>query len=287
MTWNFSYLQSSVDQTKIRFAQSGNLDRPSRRIVIVGGRTEWIEKYSAIREKLGLEADCQIVTWDHRGQGASEGQRGHVDSYDLFANDMRQVLDATVPKDAPFVLIAHSMGALISLYTMFKFERWPEKMILLSPLLLIPEDTMPRELAFIVSGVFSFLGLGKRNISKVVQEAVFADNTLTHSQESYDLILKTPYRVPSPTFGWVYATLKASRAIFAPKNLKRLGCPTLVLGGSDEEVVDPRAFKLWVERAAKWSQQKVVYQEIAGARHELLFESEPLMQDALKYIRAW
>lgn len=92
-----------------------------------------------------------VYCLDHRGNGRSEGLRGHVDRFDLFADDaalaVRRHFEAVEKRHgrAPeFHLFAHSMGGLIALRMMLKHPRLPLKSVSLSaPLLGIAARVPP------------------------------------------------------------------------------------------------------------------------------------------------
>ncbi|MFN3847728.1 MAG: alpha/beta hydrolase, partial [Paracoccaceae bacterium] len=72
------------------------------------------------------------------------------------------------------------------------------------------------------------------------------------------------------TFDWV------SRALNECARLSRIPSPEvpmLVSLGSEEKVVSPQAIR---DRAARWPQSELL--EIAGARHEILMETDPLRE---------
>lgn len=63
-------------------------------------------------QRQALERTARLVFWDQRGHGRS-GRSGydHV-SIDQLGSDLAAVLAATVPGDAPVVLVGHSMGGM-------------------------------------------------------------------------------------------------------------------------------------------------------------------------------
>ena len=53
--------------------------------------------------------------WDHRGQGESDGEAFHIDSYSTFVSDTYEIAKTCIPKGFSYGIIAHSMGGLIAL----------------------------------------------------------------------------------------------------------------------------------------------------------------------------
>ncbi|MGE0171459.1 MAG: alpha/beta fold hydrolase [Oligoflexales bacterium] len=284
-SWETKYLERP--DAKIRYS----ICRPSQQaakqvIYLANGRTEWIEKYNRIPERLNLGPDYEFVLWDHRGQGASSGKRGDIRSYDQFNDDMAALVAETA-KGRPYSVVAHSMGALISLTTTLRGLIKPRMLVLSSPLFLIPETTMKRHYARKISFLCSRTFLGAKCVSPKESEIAFENNQLTHSQANYKIILNSPYKVPSPTFNWVYATFQATDLIMDPKLLEQLSCPVHLLSGTEETVVDRNGFELWREKARQHAKVEIDHQIIAGGRHELLFESDPYLAKAVDKIRNW
>jgi proline iminopeptidase len=53
-----------------------------------------------------------VVFWDNRGAGLSERHDAGVYTFDLYLEDLHQVVDAMTAPDQPFVFIGHSWGAM-------------------------------------------------------------------------------------------------------------------------------------------------------------------------------
>ena len=66
-------------------------------IIFINGHGEYIEKYDYLPEDLKLPRNYGFLTWDHRGQGASDGEpRLHIESYDKFAKDAQFLVKTLV-----------------------------------------------------------------------------------------------------------------------------------------------------------------------------------------------
>jgi len=283
----YNTMESKIDGAKIRYAVSKQVPEPRCWLVFVNGRTEWIEKYPHLPSVLDLPQQCGFLTWDHRGQGASGGARSFVADYLDYSRDANQLVNFVVA-GRPYVILAHSMGSLISLHGTLGGELTPARMVLCSPLFRLPNQPLPRYVAGPVARLFCKLnfaqlatGAGKHD------RKPFRRNKLTHSIEAYDRIRSTPYPCGSATFGWVDATFRAASQVFEHGFLKSLQSPTLVLGGSRERVVDKRSFTNWVQVASEASQAQIGFRLIHGARHELLSEINTYRDQALNAAKDW
>lgn len=278
----------SFDGKTIRFGVHQRGQQPVRRAVaFANGRSEWLEKYDFLPDLLQLPEDCVFVTWDHRGQGASDGVRAGIDHYDTFVRDMQAIFQTAIP-NIPYVLMGHSMGGLISLYGTLTGKLHPKSVALSAPLLLMPETIMKRPLASKVArlmnrGPLRNVSIGAGNFEK----SSFARNPLTHSAENYQKLQNAPYKVPSPTFSWVNASFEASAVVFDEERVRKLNAPVLIMGGSEEVVVDPKGFSSWMQLAHRVTQTSTRYELIPGARHELFNEIPQYQHRATELTRLW
>jgi lysophospholipase len=286
--WQINFIPSVDGEVKLRYATYNAVDsEPDRYFVYLNGRTEWIEKYDYLPDQLGLPANCGYLTMDHRGQGASEGERSYIDSYETFAADTATVIGKVVGSK-PFVLVGHSMGGLISIYATLTGRISPQSIVLSGPLFKLPESPMPAAVSRLVSKYLTQMSLGKMSTGAGQHhKKSFGNNKLTHSFELFKRLKNTPYPVPSATFGWVHATGLATDLIFAPEKLKTLSVPVLVMAGTDDTVVGAHGFSDWVQQATTYAKAPVQLVNIPGARHELFSESPEYLQYALDNMSEW
>ncbi len=279
--WEIRQLKSPVDGIQIRYAVREGSD-PSRIVFFLNGRSEYLEKYFDLPDDTDL-ASWTWVTMDHRGQGASEGQRSHVADYSHFASDARAVIDQA-GKGRPYVMLAHSMGGLITLYGTLLGLLHPQSIVLSSPLfgILAP---MPMPIAKALAKIFSYTPLFEKYTgSKVDRRASFTGNILTHSQERFAAMAASPYPTSSPTFGWVYATFKAFKLLFNKVRLKGLTMPIGIMAGSEEKVVDRFVYEEWAKERSEVNQKATALILIPGASHELLNEADEYRDQAISFI---
>lgn len=286
--WSLKSVHCSRDQTNLRFALYRKSEKPmSRCIVFFNGRTEWIEKNMELPEQFQIPDDCGWLTWDHRGQGASGGPRGVIDSYDDYVFDARCMIEEAIGK-TPYSIVAHSMGGLISLHGTLSKELRPYKMVLSSPLFRLPQEPIPRFIAAPLASTLHHLGLSTiRTGAGSHHKAEFARNKLTHDYHMYRIICESPYRLPSANIGWVHQTFKATESIFLPSRIKDLTSPTLVLTAEQEEVVDPRGHSSWVQAARRHAKVETQLTMIHGGRHELYSETPEIRDRAIHESRQW
>lgn len=279
--------RDAADRTDLRYGILPARSKAKRFVVFLNGRSEWIEKYDYLPHDLGLPDDCGFLTMDHRGQGASGGARSFVDSYESYAQDASKVIKEQIG-DLPYAIMAHSMGGLISLYATLKNHINPAVLVLGSPLLGMPQRPLPAPIAKPLSALLTMAGLGTVSSGGgSYTMRAFPDNQLTHCIDRYSRMQKSPYKIPGATFGWVSASYQAISEIMQPEMLAKLIAPTLIMAGSNETVVDPSGFRIFVERAAAHAPGPVQLQLIPDAKHELFSEVPRLYQIALKSTKSF
>lgn len=284
--WVTAKTRDKKNKIDLRYAVYTPTEKPvSRYLVFLNGRTEFVGKYNYFTDDLKLPDDCGIISLDHRGQGGSEGHRGYVRNYDDYANDIKTVLDL-VGKDKPYMILAHSMGSLISLYGTLRGILHPEKLILLSPLLGLPNTPFPRKISRPISFILSHLGLGR--ISAGVGKGnthTFEKNKLTSSLERYNRIQQAPYKIPTVRFGWIHATFKATKYIFDPENIAKISIPIFIMGSKLDRVVEVASWKQWFNLATPLTKNRLQLIQEDEGRHELLSEVPKVYNKSLHIIQ--
>ncbi len=261
--------------------------KPQSYLLFLNGRSEWSEKYGDIHERLGIAPSCAVITWDHRGQGESEGEAGHIDNYKIFVSDAETIASSCIPPHTNYGLLAHSMGGLIALLGILNEKLRPEFIILSAPLLRLPNTPLKRPVARKIAHTMTHIGLGRLPVGISHDKVDFGQNTLTHSYHQFSRLVSNPRPHKSPSFGWLAATFKATEEVFNCEKLKKLSTPILVLGGSEEAVVDYHGFPCWVRKALGVVKTPVEYIKIHGARHELFNETPRLLHEVRNQIRIW
>jgi lysophospholipase len=286
--WQFNTLACGNGE-QLRYATySTQTSNAKEWLVFLGGRNEFLEKYASLPADLALPPHWGFLSWDHRGHGASSGAPCHIDSYETYAKDTKRIIEHCIGENTPYTILAHSMGALISLYAAMKYYIKPQKLILCSPLLGIPNHPLPRMISRPLSYVLAKIGMASRYIDqKKYPKEEFAENHLTHDPEKYRFLKKTPYAGRSATFGWINASYEAIRYVQSTKGISQLRAPVYILSAEDEQVVDPIGPSDFVASARKVGSFEIVHEIITKAKHELLFEEAEIYRQALIKISDW
>lgn len=269
------------DGVQLRAAYWTAQSTPRGTVILLQGRSEVIEKYFEIVAEL-LQRGFAVATLDWRGQGASarlleNPLKGHLLRFADFRLDLAALLAALAEKRAegPFIVLAHSMGALVALEALHAEPQRFKGAILTSPLLGIKAPLPgPAARIFATFGpAQSFVPGGAR--FDPLREA-FATNPVTNDGRRFarniGIVDRTPQlALGSPTFGWVSAAYGAIARVMAPRFANALNDPLLMFSAGEEKIVDNRAIARFAARLPKG---RLV--EIPGAKHEIMMERDEI-----------
>lgn len=86
-------------------------------LVVTHGISEHSDSYAKTADNL-CKLGWNVIAWDLRGHGRSEGKRGHIGNFADYSRDLAQLLrhlKRVGHLEKPFALVGHSMGGLITL----------------------------------------------------------------------------------------------------------------------------------------------------------------------------
>lgn len=269
----------------IRYGTYQQQEDFDRVLVLLNGRSEYVEKYLYVIEDLNLPPNWLFITMDHRGQGQSGGHRAHVDHYDDFASDATFVIK-TLSKGRPYHIVTHSMGGLITLWAVLGGSLFPQSLHLLSPLLGIHHPAARPGILRLTAQAAGYLGRSKeRVIGHAPAPMDFATNDVTNDPMRFEHIKKSPYGFTPISYGWLEATLTAIKKVHSPSLIKNLSCPVKIsLAGQDRVVATPSSLS-WAKKA--WQLGHPVEVSTYKGQHELLSEKPEVYHRVIQTVRGF
>jgi lysophospholipase len=251
-------------------------------VVVVHGRTEFIEKYFEVVNDLRRRGFA-VAAYDARGQGGSSRllgnvRKGHVRDFADHVNDFELFLQEVVLPDCPppYYVLAHSTGAAIALLSAERMRTQIDRMVLTSPLLALSFNRM--KLIAQLSGFLMHFGLGEffapGGGATLMQAQPFADNLLTSDPERYKRAVALVDAEPSlgtggATIGWVNAAMRACLHMADPDFSQRVPMPVLIVLGGADTVISNTVAEEFSRRT-----KTAAHLRIPGARHEILMERD-------------
>ncbi len=239
------------------------------RAVVVHGLGEHAARQ---RNVAGFLAQCgfDVVAFDHRGHGRSDGARGALRARDDLVDDLAAIVDST--SSAPILLVGHSMGALVALRHALARPETVASLVLSSPAL------------------DANLGVGQKLLLAAMSRLapdVALGNGLDASKISHDPAVVRAYREDPLVHDRITARLARFIVAGARDALERAGTlavPTLLLVAGDDRLVPAAASRRFAQRAPRGRIVEHVYE---GLWHELFNESEPARSRVFADLGAW
>jgi alpha-beta hydrolase superfamily lysophospholipase len=252
------------------FAAKGNLrlywesdapdGEPKAVFGVVHGFGDHLGRYRALKDSL-LTQGFAVHAFDFRGHGRSDGKRGHVDAFADYLDDLSRFVERVRAAAAtrPIFLVAHSMGALISLMSLSRGAVGFRGAVVTSPYLALNFDPPRVKLlaAKVLDRVLPSLTLG---------------NELKDEQLSRDVAWQKSTRA-DPLYGRVVSSRWFTESIRAQNEVQKSGgavkLPLLMLCGAEDPIASTPTSRRFFESIASTDKQ---YKEYPGMRHEVLNE---------------
>lgn len=259
-------------------------------MLLLQGRGEFLEKYAPTVEPL-VEGGLVVLGLDWRGQGGSPRlvagtRRGHVDDFADYLEDLALLIERAraLGLPEPWSVLGHSLGGHVALRWLAAGPRPVARAALVTPMLDILLDPLPRPLVRLLTGSAVRLGLARRYAPGQRDPRPgcrFEDNPATSCPEGFaawwEVMRRHPERrVGGVTWGWLAAALRSIEATRAPGLLEAVATPILLVRAGEERIVCNRAIE---DVARRLPRARLI--DFAGARHDLFFEQRAVRERLL------
>jgi acylglycerol lipase len=242
---------------------------PRAAVLLVHGLGEHSARYEHVGEQFAA-AGLEGFAWDHRGFGASAGERAWLDSWSRFHDDVEDRLAAvraTVP-GLPVILYGHSLGGLIALGYCISDRPLPDLLVLSAP------------------GIDDALAGWKRRVAPILARLAphlrisngISPSMLSGDPARQEAARQDPLMVGTSTTRFGALAFAEQPRVRAAAD--RVSIPTLVIHGLDDAVVPARATE------ALAAIPGVTRRTYPGVRHELHNELEgpAILADVIAWI---
>ncbi|MFC4763098.1 alpha/beta hydrolase [Dyella koreensis] len=242
-------------------------------VLIVHGLGEHSGRYQRLAQWFHTRGYA-VRSYDQRGHGQSEGQRGALDHPGDLLEDLAVVYNsyATQLPQAP-LLLGHSMGGLVAARCVLDRRITPPALMLSSPALRCHEPAWLQKLAGWLAKVAPRLPL---------------NNGLKLDKLSHDPQVVTDYRVDTACHRRI--TPRMADFIFSAgaaciADASRLNLPTLLLVSGPDGLVDSSGSRDFA--SAAWAGNHLTTRFFDTLYHELFNEAEPGRSQVLKQLGDW
>lgn len=256
-------------------------------IILLNGRTEFIEKYAEVITELIDRGFC-VAALDWRGQGGSERlikrnpRKGHIDDMDSYVDDLTALLDylETTNCPKPYFCLAHSTGGQILARAAPYVSGRITRAVASAPFLDLAGYRLPKSTLYGLAATLTYAGLGEMYApgtgNDSPSEAPFEGNPLSSDLERYErtrglLEAHPELAIGGPTISWIYAALKSASEISDISYISRITLPMLLMCASDDKIVSTKAVEDFTSMA-----RTISHLTIPGAQHEILMERDEI-----------
>jgi lysophospholipase len=254
---------------------------PRAHCVLVGGFTEFVEKYfETIGDLVGRGLSVWCLDW--HGQGGSQRpallpNRPRARCFDRDAGDLAAFTAAVLPAQGKRVLVAHSMGGAIALLCLRSHPGLFDAAVLSAPMLGLATGAIPATAARFIAGTATLSGLGSLFVPGARQWHSATRRSPVLSRTSSDaercrvhqawLEARPDLIVEGPTYGWVDAAFRLAKRIQRGDFLTRIATPILIGSAGIEAFVDRQA-----HRRAATCLSACTLVELRESKHEPFLE---------------
>ncbi len=271
------------DGVSLRFARWPPPPGRKGTVVILPGRTEFIEKYyETVRDLRARGFAVAVLDW--RGQGFSDRalgdrQKGHVTDFYQYGIDLDTFMEQIVLPDCPPPLFAlgHSMGGAILIRAAHDGRRWFDRSVLCAPMIGLDGGRF----GGLASGFVRTLRLLGRGSAYVPffkapypTRENFIGNVLTSDPVRYARTAAVLEAEPAlglggPTIAWGVAALRAMERFSVPSYPAGIRQPILMIAAGHDQVVSTSSIESFALNLLAGA-----HIILAGARHEILQEQD-------------
>jgi alpha-beta hydrolase superfamily lysophospholipase len=242
-----------------RFAPSTTAARSL--VAVVHGGGDHSGRYAGVTSAL-VRAGHEVALLDLRGHGRSGGSRWYVDAFSDYVEDL-EALVAKLRADArgrPVFVVAHSMGALVTILWGLSPARGVSGVVLSQPFL--AAGTAPPALKVLAGRLLG------RIVPLFRVKTGFGASELTSDPEMQAWTDADPLYLRSTTARWIGEALRVTD--IARRRAPEFAYPLLVLLGTADRVASYSAGRAFFEGAGSSYKELRTYE---GFRHELFNES--------------
>jgi len=259
----------AADGTALRVARWLPAGASRGTVVILNGRTEFIEKYFEVIGDL-LRRHYAVATLDWRGD------------FGLYVSDLRRVFTRFVEPvcPRPYRMLSHSLGGCVALHYLALHPDSFASAIFSAPMWGVGRGAGTSAALRALIALLDRLGAGGRYLpgrrDYGDSDRTYAGNPLTRDPERFarfaaQVAAEPRLALGGPTIHWANEAIRSIAALHARGFVERVQVPIRVCTAGDDAVVSNVAHSAIVSRLPTASQHL-----FEGAQHELLMERDAI-----------
>jgi lysophospholipase len=255
-------------------------------ICLLGGRTEYMEKYFQTIRKLNQKG-MDVFSFDWRGQGLStriikNRRKGYIRNYKDYVDDLSVFIEKILKKKAsePCIIMGHSMGGHIIIRYLHDHENIFNSAILISPMIDIQTFPVPKSILQRIIRILVKAGYDKVYLpgGDSLMKNKFKGNALTSDQIRFEkaqkFVIDNPdVAIGGVTLGWLNASFDSINLLNQPGYVEKIKTRILIFSADKDRIVCNRAQVRLCKRLPNCRLIKV-----SGSSHEILQEKDAIQK---------
>ena len=219
--------------------------------------------------------EISFIALDHQGHGLSEGKRGHVPTFQAFADDMEMLRTQTadIHQRTPLFIMGHSMGGLIAFLYVLKHQDKVNGTILTSPSFRIKME-VPRWKTWLAT-ILYYLAPNLTMRNSIDASLLSRDDAVVEDYRNDPLV----HSFISLSLFWdmVHSGQRCMR------EANRVTIPLFILLGGHDEIIDVDAARKTFDAVNTNDKKILVFQD---DYHEILneYNNERVMQELVHWL---
>lgn len=221
----------TADGHQIHYSVTRPAGAALRLVVILHGFADHSERYRQLIEHLASQG-AVVYAYDMRGNGQSDGARGHVLRYQELIDELAAFLDIAYAAEPGLerVIYAHSTGAILALTYLYDHPRAADRLILSAPCLILTYEAPAMKV--MIGKVFSSM------MPKMTLQAGFNPGSVSRDEKVVEANKSDPLVTQAITTRF-YTEVYGKAMPAALARIEEVKLPTLVLQGTADQLVSP------------------------------------------------
>jgi len=271
---------------------------PKAVVVMLCGLSEFCEKYFELaHDMLERGHAFWVIDWQYQGKSGrfiENPQKRHSDGYHTDLLDLHKFISGYVKPAAvhpdkgriPLVMIGHSMGGNIGLRYLSEYPGYFEAAAFSAPMTGIsalkhyPDQILIDILRLLLPLAGKCYIPGGQDWHEKMRKSdgtdIFSSDPVRDAIHNAWCTANPDLTIGSPTFRWLYESLKSCRIIRNEQKLKNINIPVMIALAGKERLVDNDATKKLSEYI-----QNCQITELQDANHEIIMERDDIRNQFL------
>lgn len=230
-------------------------------IVIVHGALEHHQRYGWLIEKWRLSG-FHVVMGDLPGHGlTSRTSRGHIDSFQLYIDEVKEWVEAAYSFDLPVFLLGHSMGGLIAIRFLQQTRTDLAGVMLSSPCLGLVQQ--PSKLTLALLPLLNSIAPALKVNARITVDMATSNAQVIEADQNDTLYVK------KVSVRWYKELITAIKDAYE-KIEDTQDIPLLLMQGGDDRIVNKINVRTWFNQAPLSEQR---FKEWPKYYHEIFNEA--------------